>query len=137
GRHRRVLSAGRAGITLGLRLKGCTLYEVATTGTLTVYDRRGRRLGTAYLAYTPEPGQGTMPAQLTRLLEEVLRRWQGPLPRLSYVSDAGDSETAYYRQVLRRLRHPRTGARLEWHWVVAYYHAAERLGALAAALFGS
>jgi hypothetical protein len=47
GRHRPVLSVGRDGITLGLRLKGCTLYEVATTGTLSVYDRRGRRLGTA------------------------------------------------------------------------------------------
>jgi hypothetical protein len=137
GWHRPVLSAGRDGITLGLRLKGCTLYEVATTGTLAVYDRRGRRLGTAYLAATPEPGQGTMSAQLTRLLEEVLRRWQGPLPRLSYVTDAGDNETAYYRKVLRRLRHPRTGERLAWHWVVDYYHASERLGALAEALFGS
>jgi hypothetical protein len=137
GRHRPVLSVGRDGITLGLRLKGCTLHEVATTGTLTVYDRRGRRLGTAYLAYTPEPGQGTMSAQLTRLVEEVLRRWQGPLPRLSYVTDAGDNETAYFKKVLRRLRHPRTGARLEWTWVVDYYHASERLGTMAEALFGS
>ena len=137
GPHRPVLSVGRDGITLGLRLKGGTLYEVATTGTLTVYDRRGRRLGTAYLAYTPEPGQGTMSAQLTRLVEEVLRRCQGPLPRLSYVTAAGDNETAYYRKVLRRLRHPRTGARLEWTWVVDYYHASERLWAMAEALFGS
>src|SRR5262249_62283351 len=69
GRHRPVLSVGRDGITLGLRLKGCTLYEVATTGTLTVYDRRGQRLGTAYPAYTPEPGQGTLSAQLTPPLQ--------------------------------------------------------------------
>jgi hypothetical protein len=136
GRHRPVLSVGRDGITLGLRLKGGTIYEVATTGTLTVYDRRGRRLGTAYLAYTPEPGQGTMGEQLTRLLQEVLRRWPGPLPRLCYVTDAGDNETAYYKQVLRRLRHPRTGRRLAWSWVLDYYHAAERLWALAEALFG-
>jgi hypothetical protein len=68
GKHLPVLSVGRDGITLGLRLKGLTLYEVATTGTLTVYDRRGRRLGTVYLAHTPEPGQGTMSSQLTRLL---------------------------------------------------------------------
>jgi hypothetical protein len=137
GRHRPVLSVGRDGITLGLRLKGCTLYEVATTATLTVYDRRGRRLGTAYLAYTPEAGQPTMSAQLTRLLQEVLRRWPGPLPRLSYVTDAGDNETAYYRKVLRRLRHPRTGERLQWYWVVDYYHASERLWTMAEALFGS
>jgi hypothetical protein len=137
GRHRPVLSVGRDGITLGLTIKGGSIYEVATAGTLTVYDRRGRRLGTVYLAHTPEAGQATMSAQLTRLVEEVLRRWDGPLPRLCYVTDAGDNETAYYRQVLRRLRHPRTGARLEWYWVVDYYNASERLWAMAEALFGS
>lgn len=137
GRHRPVLSVGRDGITLGLRLKGGSLCEVATTGTLTVYDRSGRRLGTAYLAYTPEPGQGTMSVQLTRLVEEVLRRWQGPLPRLSYVTDAGDNETAYFQKVLRRLRHPRTGERLAWYWVVDYYHASQRLWTMAEALFGA
>jgi len=132
-----VLSVGRDGITLGLRFKGGTLYEVASTATLTVYDRRGRRLGTAYLAYTPQPGQATMNEQLTRLLQEVLRRWPGPQPRLSYVTDAGDNETAYFQKVLRRLRHPRSGRRLPWYWVVDYYHAAERLWAMAEALFGS
>jgi hypothetical protein len=134
GRHRPVLSAGRDGITLGMR--GCSLYEVATTGTLTVYDRRGHRLGTVYLAHTPEPGQGTMSRQLTQLLQEVLTRWQGALPRLCYVTDAGDSETAYYKKQLRRLRHPRTGVRLKWFWVVDYYHASQRLWTMAEALFG-
>ena len=137
GRHRPVLGVGRDGITLGLRFKGFTLHEVATTGTVTVYDRRGRRLGTAYLARTPEPGQGTIGAQLTELLAAVLRRWEGPLPRLCYVTDAGDNETAYYRRVLRRMRHPRTGCRLEWFWVLDYYHAAERLWAMGEALFGA
>jgi hypothetical protein len=136
GRHRPVLSAGRDGITLGLQLKGCAIYEVATTGTLTVYDRRKQRLGTVYLACTPEPGQGTMSKQLTQLLNEVLRRWQGPVPRLCYVTDAGDNETTYYRQVLRRMRHPRTGQPLAWVWVVDYYHASERLWVMAEALFG-
>jgi hypothetical protein len=32
---------------------------------VTVLDRRGRRLGTVYLAYVPEFGQGTMSKQLT------------------------------------------------------------------------
>jgi hypothetical protein len=137
GRHRPVLSVGRDGITLGLQIKGCDLYEVATTGTLTVYDRRDRRLGTVYLAYTPEPGQPTMSAPLTRLLEEVLRRWDGPLPRRCYVTDAGDNETTSYQKVLRRLRQPRTGVRLEWTWVVDYDHASQRLWVLAAALFGA
>ena len=90
GRHRPVLGVGRDGITLGLRLKGFAIYEVATTGTISVYGRRGDRLGTVYLAYTPEPGQATMTARLTELLEGVLRRWEGPLPRLCYTSRGDD-----------------------------------------------
>ena len=52
------------------------------------------------------------------------------------MTDAGDNETAYYRKVLRRMRHPRSGQRLEWQWVVDYYHASERITVLAQALFG-
>ncbi len=136
GPHKPVLSVGRDGITLGVRCKGGSIFEVATTGTVSVLDRRGRRLGTVYLAYTPEPGQGQMSRALTRLLRAVLERWQGPLPRLCYVTDAGDNETTYYEKVLRRWRHPRTGAPLEWIRVVDYYHASERLWAMAEQLFG-
>jgi hypothetical protein len=136
GRHRPVLSAGRDGITVGIRIKGCSIYEVAAVGTLSVYDRRGKRLGTVYLAHMPESGQGTLSTQLTELLVEVLRKWQGPLPRLCYVTDAGDNETTYYQKKLRRLRHPLTGRRLKWIWVVDYYHASERISTMADALFG-
>ena len=136
GRHRPVLSVGRDGITLGLRVKKGTVYEVASTATLSVYDRKGRRVGTVYLAYPPEAGQATMGKQLTALVQEVLRRWHGPLPRLSYVTDAGKSETAYYRGVLRRMRHPLTGERLDWQWVVDYYHASLRVWTMAETLFG-
>jgi hypothetical protein len=137
GKHRPVLAVGRDGITLALQIKQFSIYEVATTGTISVYDRRGRRVGTVYLAVTPESGQTTMSGQLTRLLHDVFRRWDGPLPRLSYVTDAGDNETTYYRKVLRRMRHPQTGQRLPWTWVVDYYHAAERLWQMAEALFGT
>jgi hypothetical protein len=136
GKHKPVLSVGRDGITLGTRCKGGSVFEVATTGTITVFDRRDRRLGTVYLAYTPEFGQKTMSNALTRLLEEVLRRWDGPLPRLCYVTDAGDNETTYFDKVLKRMKHPVTGTKLEWIRVVDYYHASERVWTMAELLFG-
>lgn len=136
GRHKPVLSVGRDGITMGVRIKGGSTFEVATTGTITVLDRRGRRLGTVYLAHIPEPGQATMSSQLTRLLADVLERWHGPLPRLAYVTDAGDNETTYYEKVLSRMKHPRTGEKLEWIRVVDYYHASERVWTLADQIFG-
>jgi hypothetical protein len=136
GRHKPVLSVGRDGITLGVRIRKGSLFEVATTGTVSVLDRRGKRLGTVYLAYTPEAGQVTMTKELTRLLHAVLQRFEGPLPRLCYVTDAGDAETTYYNRVLSRMKHPRTGVKLDWIRVVDYYHASERLWTLADLLFG-
>jgi len=135
GKNRPVLAAGRDGITLCTLPHGC--YEVATTATLTVYDRRGNRVGSVYLAYAPELGQQAMTDELTALINEVLRRWEGPLPRLAYVTDAGDQETAYYRRVLKNLLHPRTGKRLSWQWIVDFFHAAQRLTTLGEALFGA
>ena len=134
GSRKPVLSAGRDGISL------CDyqyrFYQVATTGTIAVYDRSGNRLGTVYLALPPELGQQEMTDRLTQLIEEVLTRWEGVLPRLAYVTDAGDNETGYYQRVLRRMRHPRTGKRLEWVRIVDYYHASERIWTMAHALFG-
>lgn len=134
GKHRPALVLGRDGITL------CTspysFFEVASTATLSIYDRRGNRLGTVYLAYAPELGQQTMTDELTALLQEVLRQWEGPLPRLAYLTDAGSNETQYQRKVLKKLRHPRTGKRLSWQWIVDYYHASQRLTTMAEALFG-
>jgi hypothetical protein len=134
GNRQPVLSVGRDGITLGMQPGDS--FEVATSATMTVYNRQGKRLGTVYLAQPPELGQQAMTDELTALITEVLSRWEGPTPRLCYVTDAGDNETAYYRQVLRPMPHPRTGKRLEWQWVVDYYHASLRITVLAEALFG-
>ena len=131
-----MLSVGRDGITLGMRCQGGSVHEVASCGTVTVLDRRSRRLGTVYLAYVPEFGQGTMSKQLTALIKEVLQRWQGPLPHLSYVTDSGDNETTYYDKVLARMKHPRTGEKLAWQRVADYYHVSERLWTMAERLFG-
>ena len=136
GRHKPVLSVGRDGITLAVRCKGGRVYEVASTGTVSVLDRRGKRLGTVYLAFTPESCQGTMSQALTQLLAAVFARWQKPLPRLCYVTDSGDNETNYYEQTLSKMRHPSTGKELEWIRVVDYYHASERVWTMAELLFG-
>jgi hypothetical protein len=112
GRHKPLLSVGRDGITLRVGQNQSGHYEVASTATISVLDRRGKRLGTVYLGYVPQPYQRTMSRELTRLLRAVLTAWPGPLPRLCYVSDAGDNETAYYEQALRKMKHPRSGQRL-------------------------
>jgi len=134
GNRKPVLSVGRDGITLRDYPHGG--FEVASAATVSVLDRAGKRLGTVYLAFTPEHGQGRMTDQLTRLIEAVLRSWKGLLPRLTYVTDAGDNETGYYERVLRPMRHPVTQEPLEWQRVVDFYHVMERVWAMAGALFG-
>jgi hypothetical protein len=50
GKHKPVLSLGRDGICVGVPVRGGTIFEVASAGTITVLNRRGQRLGTVYLA---------------------------------------------------------------------------------------
>lgn len=134
GSRRPVLAVGRDGITLcEYRYR---FWEVATTATVTVFDRAGKRLTTAYLAFRPELGQSTMSQMLTELLTEVLHQWQGPLPTLAYVADSGGQESNYFQDCLASMRHPRTGQRLSWQRVVDFYHAAARVWAMSQALFG-
>lgn len=134
GSRKPVVSVGRDGITLRQYKHG--FFEVATAATVSVYDRAGKRLITIYLAWPPQLGQATMDRMLTELLQELLERWQGPLPRLAYVADSGSNENGYYENVLRRMLHPRTGQQLSWQRVVDYYHVSERIWAMATALFG-
>jgi len=69
-----VLAVGRDGLMLPIRDEVC--YREGATATVSVHDRRGRRLGTVYPGRMPEPGQETLSRQLTELLEDVLRRRQ-------------------------------------------------------------
>src|SRR5260370_35984742 len=83
-----------------------------------------------------EPGQEALSEQLTRLIADVLARWSGPLPRLAYITDAGHHPTEYYERVLRRMGHPcRPGQRLEWEWVIDFYHARNYIYKLCETLF--
>ncbi len=134
GSRKPVLAVGRDGITLcEYRYR---FWEVATAATVTVFDRAGKRLTTVYLAHPPELGQATMSKMLTDLLTEVLRQWRGPLPTLAFIADSGGNESSYYEDVLRKMKHPLTDARLKWVRVVDFFHAAERVWSMSEALFG-
>lgn len=134
GRRRVVLAVGRDGIMLPIRKEDH--YKEGGVATLSVYDRRGRRLGTVYLGEMPEPKQVTLSAELTALVQAVLAGCAGPLPRLVYLTDAGYHQTTYFAEVLCQMENPRrAGQRLEWLWIVDYYHAASYVSKLAQVLF--
>jgi hypothetical protein len=134
GNRKPVRAVGRDGLMIPIRGQEC--YREGATATISVYDRRGRRLGTVYLGRMPEPGQGTLSRQLTALIAAVLQGWTGPVPRLAYITDGGSHQTQYYRRVLLRMSDPhRPGQRLKWEWVIDYYHACEYISKIAEALF--
>lgn len=132
GKHPPTLAVGRDGVMVPLR----PCWEEAACATLSVYDRRGRRLGTVYLGRMPEFGQGTLTDQLSRLVTDVFAAWRGILPRLAYITDAGHHPQEFFERHLKRMTHPRTGAALAWEWTVDFFHAAERVSTLAEALLG-
>jgi hypothetical protein len=132
GRQQVVLAVGRDGVMVPIRDAD---FKEASTGTVSVYDRRGRRLGTVYVGQMPEPLQATLSQQLTELLSEVLKRWTGLLPRLAYVTDKGKTQDSYWRK-LKRMRHPVDGKPLPWEWVLDFYHVCGYVSKLRESLFG-
>ncbi len=134
GRRRVTLAVGRDGIMLPIR--DSEQQKEGGVATLSVYDRRGRRLGTVYLGEMPQAKQVTLSAELTALVQGVLAGHEGPLPRLVYLTDAGYHQTNYFEEVLSKMENPRrAGQRLEWLWIVDYYHAAGYVTQLANVLF--
>lgn len=134
GRHRPVLAAGRDGIMIPIRGHG---YQEGSTATVSVYDRRRKRLGTVYLGQMPEKEQATLTADLTALLTAVLQQRTGPVPRLVYITDNGKTPDSYYRNVLRRMRDPRQpGQVLTWERVLDFFHVCGYVSKLREALFG-
>lgn len=130
GKHDALLQVGRDGVFVQTR----PCWEEASCGTLAVYDRSGKRLGTVYLGQMPESEQPTMSARLTAVITGVLSRIGDDAPTLRYVTDAGCHPQAYYQQVLSKMKHPLTGQPLNWSWGVDYFHACEYVSKLAAAL---
>jgi hypothetical protein len=134
GRHRPVLAAGRDGIMVPMRSGS---YEEASTATVSVYNRKRRRLGTVYLGQMPEAKQATLSTTLTQLLTATLKDWHGPLPRLAYITDKGSAPDEYYQRVLKKMKHPREGKPLDWEWVLDFWHVCSYIGKMADALFGA
>lgn len=135
GCHRPALAVGRDGVMVPIRGHG---YQEAGTATVAVYDRRGKRRGTVYLGQMPEAHQAALSDDLTALVAAVLGRWEGPPPRLVYVTDKGQAQEDYYRRVLRQLEDPRRpGRRLSWEWVLDFFHVAGYVAKLREALFGT
>ena len=94
GRHRPVLAAGRDGIMMPMRAGG---YQEASTATVSVYDRRCRRLGTIYLGQMPQAKQATLTRTLTALLNATLTAWQGPAA-FGLHHRQGSAPDEYYRR---------------------------------------
>ena len=78
-----------------------------------------------------------MTARLTNVITGALTNIGDNLPTLRYVTDAGCHPQAYFREVLKKMKHPVTGQHLEWSWGVDFYHACEYVSKLGEALLGS
>lgn len=135
-----ILAAGRDGIFVPQRGAKDDRWKEAAVGTVSVYVKpvRGelRRLGTVYLGQMPQPGQEELSDHLTSLLRRVLSDDCARNLRLVYLTDAGHHPQEYYHSVLRNMDDPhRPGEKLEWTWIVDFFHASSRLEALANGLF--
>jgi hypothetical protein len=132
GKHDVLLQVGRDGVFVQTR----PCWEEASCGTLSVYDRNRKRIGTIYLGQMPESEQPTMTRRLTEVITGVLKEIGDEVPTLRYVTDAGCHPQAYYRDVLSKMKHPVSGRRLKWSWGVDFFHACEYVSQLAASIFG-
>jgi hypothetical protein len=134
GRFRPTLSVGRDGIFVPLRHG---VWQEGGTATVSVLDRRGKRVGTAYLGQMPESGQGTLTDQLSGLLKAILTQVDSQSLRLVYVTDEGHHPSTYYHHVLKKMVDPRRPWRvLQWIRIVDFYHAGQYVQQLADAIFG-
>jgi hypothetical protein len=134
GRYRPTLSVGRDGLFVPLQHR---VWQEGATATVSVLDRRGKRVGPGYLGHMPEPGQGTVTAQLSALLHDILSRVDSYGLRLVYVTDDGYHPSDYDQSVLRQMSDPRRPwCCLDWIRIIAYYHACHYVQQLADAICG-
>ena len=70
-------------------------WKEGATATVSVLDRRGKRVGTVYLGRMPESGQTTLTTHLTALIQDILKQVDAQGLRLVYVSDDGYHPSDY------------------------------------------
>jgi hypothetical protein len=134
GRFQPTLAVGRDGVNVPMRHRE---WKEGSTATVSVLQRRGKRVGTGYLGQMPEPGQPPLTAQLTALLQDILRQVDAQGLRLVSVSDDGYHPSDYYHSVLQKMIDPKRPWRhLAWIRIVDYSHACLYITQLAEALFG-
>lgn len=134
GRFRPPLSVGRDGIFVPLRHG---VWQEGATGTISVLDRRGKRLGTVSLGHRPEPGQGTRTDQLSALLRALLRRGDSPGRRVVSGTAEGYHPSDDSPRVLKKMTDPhRPWRRLEGRRSIDFSHACPYRQKLADAIFG-
>lgn len=134
GQFQPILAVGRDGVNVPLRHGD---WKEGATATVSVMDRRGKRVGTVYLGQMPEAGQTTLTTQLTALIQGILQHVDAQGLRLVYVSDDGYHPSTYYHPVLKTMPDPkRPWSTLVWIRIVDYYHACLYIQRLAEAVFG-
>ncbi|MDM4017698.1 hypothetical protein [Roseiconus lacunae] len=102
-------------------------WEEVSCGTLEVYDRNHKRVGTVYLGKMPESEHPMMTRRLTEVMIEVLQGIDGKVPILRHVTYARGHPQAYFCEVLSKLKPPSTGHRLKWKFGVNSLHACDYL----------
>ncbi len=134
GRFQPTLAVGRDGVNVPLRHGE---WKEGATATVSVLDRRGKRVGTVYLGQMPEAGQPTLSKQLTALIQDILRHVDSQGLRLVSISDDGYHPSDDYHTVLKQMHDPqRPWCTLTWIRIVDDYHACLYMQQLADAVFG-
>jgi hypothetical protein len=133
GKQRVLLQLGRDGVHVPLRPG----WKESGCATLSLFDRKGRRLGTIYLGEAPRKDQLFLTRRLDWILKKYFERLTCKVPVLRYVTDAGALPQSYFKNTLARMKHPLSGKPLSWSWGVDFFHACEYVTKLGDGLFGT
>lgn len=134
GRYQPTLAVGRDGIVVPLRHKR---WQEGATATVSVLDRRGKRLGTVSLGHMPEPGQETLTGQRNALLHDILSQVDSQGLRVVSVTDDGSHPSDSSHSVFQKRPDPRRPWRsLAWRRMIDSSHACQYVQQRADVIFG-